>query len=582
MTDATTHTPPGGRARHPGAWVAIAVIAYVVAALLWTLPEWLSPHRLVGETADALQWAWATEWVPFALSHGLNPLYTTYLNAPHGWSTLWPEPPFLYDLAVWPATALWGPGAGYNLTTVLAIASSAAACFALLGRWTSRTWMRLAGGAGFAFCPYVVSEAAAGHPTLMAVAAVPLMLLVLDEMWVRQRWRPRTVGLLLGLVGLAQLLTAEEVLVDGVIVAILGEVTLWVTNCGLGGRSWSYAARAGAWALWAAPPALALVAYQMLGPGAIHGRVLPSATWSAPAASLLLPTSEQFLTAPAISAYVYSAFGQAAELGTYVGVPMLAILGWTSFRFSDVRSRWLVTMVLLLMVLTLGPSASLMVIHHHVHVPLPEALLAHVPLVGDLLPVRLAVFLDLFCVLLAVHWIEHVLPGRQRVPALVLAAVTIVAWIPVLTANSLTLATPAFFVKAAAGTAARAGETDLILPYAWGPGAAYAMLWQASSDMRFRMPEGYGTRKPWGSGGNVDGPSLRGFASTLVSLEAHGAAPDLNAARRQRGIRYLAHDQIRQVVLVPSPHALATKAYITQLLGHPPVVTGGVWLWRLG
>src|SRR5436305_5052772 len=88
--------------------------------------------------SDTMVYLWSLRWMPFALSQGLNPLFTThYIWAPQGidlvWVTTIPGPSFVLA----PVTSIWGPLASDNLILWLAPALAAWACYLLCNQLTS-------------------------------------------------------------------------------------------------------------------------------------------------------------------------------------------------------------------------------------------------------------------------------------------------------------------------------------------------------------------------------------------------------------------------------------------------------------
>ena len=70
----------------PARFATVIVLIYVVLATFAYLPAWPGdPHRLVGcACGDPAQQAWYLGWVPWAMLHGHNPLFTTWMEYPTG------------------------------------------------------------------------------------------------------------------------------------------------------------------------------------------------------------------------------------------------------------------------------------------------------------------------------------------------------------------------------------------------------------------------------------------------------------------------------------------------------------------
>ncbi len=203
------------------AWSAFmgAFLLYVVLAVLLTAQAWQAPTtRWIGGCCDQEQAMWFLRWIPTSIGRGIDPFVTTQINAPAGVNLMWNTLMAPIGLALAPITVVAGPVFAYNVGIVGAIALSGLACFAALHRYANGIAGPLAGGAVYAFSPYVASHAAL-HLNLVSVWAPPLVLIVLDEMLVRRRRNPVTLGAALGVLAGIQLLTSEEILATGAVAA---------------------------------------------------------------------------------------------------------------------------------------------------------------------------------------------------------------------------------------------------------------------------------------------------------------------------------------------------------------------------
>src|SRR4030081_3910038 len=86
-------------------------------------------HLQVGNATDGLLAMWFLKWLPFAISHGQNPLLTNYLDYPAGVNLMWNGSMLLVDLLLAPLTMPLGPIFTYNLMCTLAVALSAWTAF---------------------------------------------------------------------------------------------------------------------------------------------------------------------------------------------------------------------------------------------------------------------------------------------------------------------------------------------------------------------------------------------------------------------------------------------------------------------
>ena len=106
----------------------IALAIYLVVFILG-LGQGLITHLnqpSVGQVeVDPNFYIWAWRWWTYAVSHGLNPLYSYQIGAPAGINLAWATTSPSVALLVAPLTAAFGPVLSYNLTLLLAPPASA-------------------------------------------------------------------------------------------------------------------------------------------------------------------------------------------------------------------------------------------------------------------------------------------------------------------------------------------------------------------------------------------------------------------------------------------------------------------------
>jgi hypothetical protein len=165
---------------------------------------------------------WFLAWPAYAISHGLNPLYSTLLFHPTGVNLLSNPGAVGLGISLAPVTWLFGPVATLNVALTLAPFLSALAMFLLLRRWV--TWQPAAfiGGLFYGFSPFVLISLTDAHLILGMAFVPPLLVLCLDELLIRQRWRPAATGVALGLLVAIQFLIGTESLALVGIAAVIG------------------------------------------------------------------------------------------------------------------------------------------------------------------------------------------------------------------------------------------------------------------------------------------------------------------------------------------------------------------------
>jgi hypothetical protein len=224
-------------------------------------------------------------------------------------------------------------------------------------------------------------------------------------------------------------------------------------------------------------------------------------------------------------------------------------------------------------VLSLGPR--LHVAGHTLEaVRLPWVLPQRLPVVENILPARLALFLFLLLGLLLAVFVDRARLSRAALLA-VLAAV-FVPLIPNLPYPSTASASPSFFESGARQLPP--GSVVLVAPFAGvSGGTTRPMLWQAKADLRFRMPEGYVINPT----ARFD-PSSRGSALVrrMAQIQGGGSLQPLTQAERADMRCTLLHLAVRSVVVGPMRTGGDKMiALYRDLLGDDHRSVGGVELW---
>jgi hypothetical protein len=182
------------RVRRP-VWEGLAAFAAYLAAFTagygWPLLRHLNTPNLRQYWTDPSFYTWSMRWWPYAVSHGINPLYSSQIGAPHGYDLAWASTTPSVDLLMWPVTAAFGVLVSYNVMLLLVPPVSALAAFLLARRLTGRFWPSLLAGGVYGFCPYGVLHEWQGQPNLTAIAVFPLLAYLVLRWWhgtLRGRW----------------------------------------------------------------------------------------------------------------------------------------------------------------------------------------------------------------------------------------------------------------------------------------------------------------------------------------------------------------------------------------------------------
>jgi hypothetical protein len=415
------------------------------------------------------------------------------------------------------------------------------------------------------------------HHLHMSLAfLVPLMLLAVHEILVRQRRSPWLVGAALGLMAGGQLLIGEELLAMTALLAFALLLLVVLTNLRRVRERWLYAVKAFAVALTLTSAIIVWpLAVQFAGPQRIHGDI-QATNYSNDLQSFILPGWPQAMTWGGAGQLVE---GFAGGNSAYLGLPLLLVLAAFGVRWrSEAVVRIGLALMAVVAVLSLGPV--LLVGGRDTGIPLPWAFFENLPLLPSLIPARLAQLTALFAgLLLAVFlqamWREG---GWRRGAAVVVAVLVLIPLWPSGTIPSEKVETPAFFT----GPAVRSLPRDsvvLVLPWAYRR-TSLAMTWQAEAGLWYRMPGGYfiGPQK------DSDQPRFDAIPTsgsiTYARIFTGAEPPRLTGPMRRALARDLIRWRVGSVVVGPMPNQAAMLRFLTELFDSQPQQVEGVYLWR--
>jgi hypothetical protein len=572
----------------------VTVIAiYLVAAIIVYWSVWSANPTVTTQVGpDASLNMWFLAWAPHALAHGLNPLFASAGNSPYGINVLNNTSELLLGTLMAPVTVLWGPVATFNVLMTLALAGSATSAYFLARRFTGWRPAAFAAGLLFGFSPYMIAQSAGTHLHLTFMVVPPLILLVLHEMLVRQRWRASVSGLALAGLVVAQFFISVEVLVTTAVTALVAVVVLAVIGRHAVAARLPYVMRSAALAIGVSAVVLAYpIWFLVLGPGHIRGefQLLPEA-YRADLFGLFVPDLHQAL-APARAVRTANHFANSyTENGSYLGVPLVLALGLGALWLRRRAEVWvMVVSGAAMFVLSLGGALA---IYHAPalnaaggaagRLPLPEDILSKLPVLDNTVPVRFSVYVVLFAGLLLALVLDELhrrWGGRLRqsgIPA-VLAAVCFVPLIPAVPLDGTApLAIPPYFAGRAV-TALAPGSVTIVTPY---PSETFSatQMWQVSGShpFRFDLAGGYYLVARDDAGHQVAQEPVLGY--TLDTLTARvfvglalGRSPRQTASLRAEMLRQFHRWKVANVVvpLAYTPNAAATVAFFTWLLGKP-------------
>ncbi|MGH7813055.1 MAG: hypothetical protein ACREQI_03530 [Candidatus Binataceae bacterium] len=566
--NALEHSPPDAPGAPPHSHFGLsAFLIYLGISLVFfgtpLAGHFTTLHHGTGE--DPTIGMWNVVWWPYALIHGINPLFTKYLWAPIGINLAWvvtlPLPSFL----MWPVTAAIGPVGSWNIECLLAPPLAAWAAFLLCRRAVKSWWPALLGGYLFGFSTYLIGHLLIGTLQLTLIVLLPLAALAAIRAIAGEISAPKFI-FLLAAIAAAQFLISIEILAG---MTMFGAIALalawWFAPPDISRRIGRLTLPiAGAYAI--AALIVSPYLYWLFAFGSPHGAVWPgwTETYSANLLSVLLPSpiNECGLIPPFGKLWAYFAPHGWFMNATYIGLPPLAVAA--AYAWRDWRTplgKTLLAFFAIATLLSMGPRLHLT--HDIPLFPLPTKYLLALPIIDKILPYRYLMYSSLALAIIAALWFAS--NQLSRPVNLVLAAIVVLFTMPSLSFPWVRPANqPAFFTGGMYRKYLRRGENVLVIPYGW---RGDSMLWQAESNMYFRMVGGWTGLYPkefdeW--------PVFHAFLFTTY-------LPD---AEEQLGA-FMAHHQVTAAVVADDdPDAVPWKPILANFSSDVHAA-GGVTIYRL-
>jgi hypothetical protein len=469
---------------------ALALALYLAGWIIfWAYPLLHHDHlvQLDQGSMDPNFYTWSLRWWPYALSHGLNPIFSTEIGAPHGFNLAWTTTVPPLAVAAAPLTTAVGAVASFNLLTVLAAPLSAWVAFLACRRLTGRFWAAFLGAAVFGFSTYEVSHTTAGQLNLTWNLLLPLMLYLL-VLWRDEKLNRVWFVILMTLTMALQLFMFLETFAEMTVLLAAG----LVVGYALAGRS--------------ARPTVARLARQLglayVAALALASPYLAYALTHYPKGFSRSPGMTGLNLANLVIPRPTNSFGLAwlirianglpsASLAGYVGIPLLLIVVALAIRtWSSKLTRFLVIMFVIIIALAVGPKLVIGSTHLG---SVPWAPLWKLPIARSALPDRFMMIGGLALAAIMALWLA--VPVRSRLlrysrwlvallaVGAILADVPTVAQVP----PSANYQIPSFFATNQYRHYLHRNEIVLVISTRGNA----AMLFQADTNFYMRVAGGY-------------------------------------------------------------------------------------------
>jgi hypothetical protein len=478
---------------------AIYQVAFIIVAGM-PLVRHLTVPNLRQYWTDEQFYAWSLGWWPYAVSHGINPLFSNQIGAPHGYDLAWASTTPSVGLAMWPVTAAFGVVVSYNVVTLLIPPVSAWAAFVLARRLTGRFWASLLAGAVYGFCPYELMHSWQGQPNLTVIGLFPLVAYLVLRWWdgsLRRTWFVIWLALAMAL----QFYTFDENFAE--LTAVLaGGLVIGFAVAGREARR-KVLRLAGLTAIAYVGAIILSSPYLVYSLKHYQGNLQrQDPVYSTPLIRLIVPPPDKTFGLTSLMRYSH----RLRLIGTenYVGIPLIVILLVLAvFTWRNRLIRLLLIGFVFVIALAVGPH-MVVTSFRHTYTP-PWAGLWKLPFARSGEPTRFIVFGVLVLAIALALWLAAPARGKLRVAARwsigLLAVAVIIAGSytsyidvhPVRPGYAAEPGThpvnqlPAFITDGMYRRYLRPGEIVVILT---GRGNA-GMLFQAASGFYFRIVGGY-------------------------------------------------------------------------------------------
>jgi hypothetical protein len=443
-------------------------------------------ERYIGNGADPSQFMWYLRWWPYAIAHRLNPFLPRVIWPPTGVNLAWSASIPLPSVAAYPLTSTLGIVPTFNLLCLACPALAGWAAF-LVCRYVSRSyWPAVFGGFIFAFSSHMLGKTF-GNLNDALVFPVPLVL------YTALLWKDRRIGTNLFVALLSSLLVVEflSFIETFATMSLFGALALILAIVLSGGEQRRRLIE------MALPVTLSYVlAFVVVSPYIYFliayplrtAEIMPTAAFSIDPVNFFIPTSLNELGRLPFFAHIASSYtGGLMESGGYLAPPLIAIaILFARDYWRETHRRLMVQLLIIFLVFSMGPR--LHVLTTLTPVSLPWAPFTYSPFIKKALPARFMLYAFLDLAIMASLWIRQLEYSAALKSSF--TAATILFMLPNLSPTYWTVSAdiPKFFSSREYRHYLSPGEIVIILPYSIG---GDVMLWQATSNMYFKMVQGW-------------------------------------------------------------------------------------------
>ncbi len=450
--------------------------------------------RYIGKLShDQIQYIWTLYWWPYAISKHINPIFSTYIWHPYGTDLSFaPASVPGASLIALPITLIFGPVVSFNILIIIGNALSAFLTFLIIKYLTQSFMAGVIAGLLFGFSTYQFVQVIHLHTELTFL--IPLIGYLFLLFW-EKKIQSVAFILLVGSCLTLQFLFAIEIFVTLTLFIGISLIIFTLVYHEHFKKLIHFLMNlSGAYALCAI--LLLPFIYTAFKNGIPTKPFNPAVFFSIDPLNFIIPTTATYIGANAF-AQISSTFGSIFETSAYLGIPAIAIIIHYVVKYwHEKMPIFLFFTLLCFMILSLGPKLH---IAGHSSLPLPEFFINKLPVINQLLPGRLTVYVFFLASLLIGLWagknLTGLWTGRKDLTLYfkyILIILTLIFIFPNISRGTAYTDTniPYFFTSGIYKEYIHRGDNVLYIPYA---SDGDSMLYQEYTNMYFNLAEGYVT-----------------------------------------------------------------------------------------
>ncbi len=442
---------------------------------------------------DQIQFLWTLYWWPYAISHHINPFFSTFIWHPYGTDlSLAPASVPGASFIALPVTLIFGPVASYNLLIIVGSALSAFFTF-LITNYLTNSWKAgVIAGLLFGFSTYQFVQVIHLHIELTFL--IPLIGYLFLVFW-EKKIQSIAFILLVGSCLTLQYLFAMEVFVTLTLcigISCIIVMLVYPEHFKQLIQFSMHLSGAYVFCIIMVSPFI----YMAIRHGIPTKPFNSAGFFSLDPLNFIIPTTVTYLGGNAFAQLSSTFFGSIFENSAYLGIPAIGIIiMYTVTYWHEKMTRVLFFALLCFMILSLGPTLH---IAGYSTLTLPEYYLNKLPVINQLLPERLTVYVffvaSLFIGLWAGKNLTGLRAGKKDHLSLYLKYLLIVCTLLLIFPNvsggtaHTDIHIPYFFTSGVYKNYIHRGDNVLFFPYA---SDGDSMLYQEYTNMYFNLAEGY-------------------------------------------------------------------------------------------